>query len=30
MSFDSESFSEMNRPKGMKAEVIEDFMDNED
>ena len=30
MSFDSESFSEMSRSKGMKEQVIEDMMDSED
>ena len=30
MSFDSESFSEMNRSKGMKEQVIEEIMDSED
>ena len=30
MSFDSESFSEINHSKGMKEQVIEDMMDSED
>ena len=30
MSFDNELFSEMNRSKGMKEQVIEEIMDSED